>query len=73
MNPVSGDFSLGLTGHWIENGQLTRPVRELTVAGNLIEVLKKVVAVASDIRFIFAGGFCGSPTLLIEELPVGGT
>jgi hypothetical protein len=29
--------------------------------------------VASDIRFIFAGGFCGSPTLLIEELPVGGT
>jgi len=73
VNPVSGDFSLGLTGHWIENGQLTRPVRELTVAGNLIEVLKKVVAVASDIRFIFAGGFCGSPTLLIEELPVGGT
>lgn len=73
VNPVSGDFSLGLTGHWIEHGQLTKPVRELTVAGNLIEVLKRVVAVANDLRFIFAGGFCGSPTVLIEELPVGGT
>lgn len=72
VNPVSGEFSLGLTGHWIENGQLTRPVKELTVAGNVIALLKKVEAVASDLRFIFAGGFCGSPTVLIEELPVGG-
>ena len=73
VNPVSGEFSLGLTGHWIENGQLTRPVRELTVAGNLLDLLKRVVAVADDMRFIFAGGFAGSPTVLIEELPVGGT
>src|SRR5437868_4229165 len=42
------------------------------VAGNVITLLKKVVAVASDLRFMFAGGFCGSPTVLIEELPVGG-
>jgi PmbA protein len=72
VNPVSGEFSLGLTGHWIEHGRLTKPVKELTVAGNVIALLKKVVAVASDLRFIFAGGFCGSPTILIEELPVGG-
>jgi len=72
VNPVSGEFSLGLTGHWIERGRLTKPVKELTVAGNVIALLKKVVAVASDLRFIFAGGFCGSPTILIEELPVGG-
>jgi predicted Zn-dependent protease len=51
---------------------LTRPVKELTVAGNVITLLKKVVAVADDLRFMFAGGFCGSPTVLIEELPVGG-
>jgi len=56
----------------IEHGQLTTPVKELTVAGNVIALLKKVVAVASDLRFMFAGGFCGSPTVLIEELPVGG-
>ena len=72
VNPVSGEFSLGLAGHWIENGRLTRPVKELTVAGNVITLLKKVVAVANDLRFMFAGGFCGSPTVLIEELPVGG-
>jgi len=72
VNPVSGEFSLGLTGHWIEHGQLTKPVKELTVAGNLITLLKKIVAVANDMRFMFAGGFCGSPTVLIEELPVGG-
>jgi PmbA protein len=72
VNPVSGEFSLGLTGHWIEHGRLTRPVKELTVAGNVIALLQKVVAVASDLRFMFAGGFCGSPTVLIEELPVGG-
>ena len=73
VNPVSGEFSLGLTGHWIEHGRLTKPVKELTVAGNVIALLQKVVAVADDLRFMFAGGFCGSPTVLIEELPVGGT
>jgi PmbA protein len=72
VNPVSGEFSLGLTGHWIVQGQLTKPVKELTVAGNVVALLKNVVAVANDLRFIFAGGFCGSPTVLIEELPVGG-
>jgi PmbA protein len=72
VNPVSGEFSLGLTGHWIEKGQLTKPVKELTVAGNVIALLKKIVAVADDLRFMFAGGFIGSPTVLVEELPVGG-
>ena len=73
VNPVSGEFSLGLTGHWIEKGQLTKPVKELTVAGNVIALLGKVVALADDLRFMFAGGFCGSPTVLIEELPIGGS
>ncbi len=72
VNPVSGDFSLGVSGHWITRGRPAQPVRELTVAGNLIDLLRKIVAVASDLRFIFAGGFCGSATVLIEELAVGG-
>jgi PmbA protein len=72
VNAVSGDFSLGVSGHWIRDGALAEPVRELTIAGNLLQVLQRVQALASDIRFIFAGGFCGSPSLLIEELPVGG-
>lgn len=73
VNPVSGEFSLGITGHWIEKGRLTRPVRELTVAGNVIDLLKRIACVGNDLRFIFAGGFVGSPSVLIEELPVGGT
>lgn len=72
VNTVSGEFSLGLTGHWIRGGELAQPVRELTIAGNLIELLQKVIGLADDPRFTFAGGFCGSPTVLIEELSVAG-
>ena len=73
VNPVSGEFSFGVAGHWIRDGQLAQPVRELTIAGNVIELLGKVAALASDVRFIFAGGFCGSPSVLIADLAVGGT
>ena len=72
VNTVSGEFSLGVTGHWIRGGELAQPVRELTIAGQLIDLLRKVVGLANDPRFTFAGGFCGSPTVLIEELSVAG-
>lgn len=72
VNPVSGEFSLGVTGHWIRGGELAQPVREMTIAGNLIELLRQVVGLANDLRFTFAGGFCGSPTVLIQELSVAG-
>jgi PmbA protein len=72
VNPVSGEFSFGVAGHWIRDGQLAEPVRELTVAGNLIAVLRRIVGVADDLRFRFAGGFCGCPTVLIDELAIGG-
>ena len=72
VNPVSGEFSFGVSGHWIRQGRLAEPVREVTIAGNLIGVLEHVVGVANDLRFSFAGGFCGCPTVLIEELAVGG-
>ncbi|HYM50314.1 MAG TPA: TldD/PmbA family protein [Candidatus Limnocylindrales bacterium] len=72
VNPVSGEFSFGVTGHWIRDGALAEPVREMTVAGNLISLLRSIVGLADDLRFLFAGGFCGSPSVLIEELPIGG-
>ncbi len=68
-NPISGDFSIGAAGFMIENGEKTYPVRGITIAGNLIEMLKAVEAVASDLRFITN---VGSPTLLISEMTVGG-
>jgi PmbA protein len=68
-NPISGDFSIGAAGFMIENGEKAFPVRGITIAGNLIEMLKAIEAVASDLRFITN---IGSPTLLISGISVGG-
>ncbi|MDX9974078.1 MAG: TldD/PmbA family protein, partial [FCB group bacterium] len=58
-DPISGDFSFGATGLLIENGQLGRPVRGVTIAGNMKDVLRGIVAVGNDLRFF---GAYGSPS-----------
>ncbi|ACA59514.1 TldD/PmbA family protein [Candidatus Desulforudis audaxviator] len=68
-NPISGDFSVGATGLWIENGRLVRPVRGLAIAGNIGELLKAVDAVGKDLRFF---GGKGAPTVRISRLSVSG-
>jgi PmbA protein len=68
-NPISGDFSVGATGFWVEKGEKAYPVREITIAGNILDLMKNVAVVGSDIRF---SGRIGSPSLLIRELSVGG-
>lgn len=68
-NPVSGDFSVGATGFWIENTKKAYPVREITIAGNILDLMKNVDVVGSDLRF---SGRIGSPSLLIKELSIGG-
>lgn len=68
-NPISGDFSLGATGFLIEGGKLVRPVRGVTVAGNLLDLLSKVTRVGSDLRMY---GSSGAPTLLVDSLSVSG-
>jgi len=68
-NPISGDFSVGATGFWIENGKKLYPVREITIAGNILELMKNVDAVGSDLCF---SGRIRSPSLLIKELSIGG-
>ena len=69
VNIVTGDLSYGATGLWIENGELAYPVEEVTVAGNLLEMLQGVAAVGSDLVF---RGSVASPTLLISEMTVAG-
>lgn len=69
-NKISGDFSVGATGYWIDGGKQAYPVREITIAGNIIDILRNVDAVCSDLRF---SGRLGSPTLRIRELSIGGT
>jgi PmbA protein len=69
VNIVTGDFSQGASGLWIENGELSYPVEEITVAGNLKEMLRHVTAVASDLVF---RGSLASPTLVVEGMTIAG-
>lgn len=68
-NIVTGDYSRGATGLWIENGQLTHAVEEVTVAGNLGEMLKNVTAIGNDLVF---RGAIASPTLRIDGMTIAG-
>jgi len=68
-NPISGDFSVGATGFWIEQGKKAYPVREITIAGNILDLMKNIDAVGNDLRF---SGRIGCPTLRVKELSIGG-
>jgi len=50
FNPVTGDFSRGAQGFWIEGGELTYPVSEVTIAANFDQLLKRIDAVADDLQ-----------------------
>ncbi len=69
-DPVTGDFSLGASGVWIEGGKRAFPVRGVTISGNLHDLLKRVVGVGKEIRRYHA---FGAPPLLVESLDIGGT
>jgi PmbA protein len=69
VNTVTGDYSRGAAGLWIENGKLSFPVSEVTVAGALQEMLEGIEAVGSDLEF---RGSMASPTLMIREMTVSG-
>ena len=69
-NIVTGDYSRGAAGLWIENGQLTHAVEEITIAGNLGEMLKNVTAIGNDLVF---RGSVASPTLRIDGMTIAGS
>lgn len=71
-NPVSGDFSVGATGHMLEDGAIGQPVKEVTIAAPMLEILLGTVAVADDRRWLPFGGSYGGATTLISEMTVGG-
>ncbi|MGA3048572.1 MAG: TldD/PmbA family protein [Terracidiphilus sp.] len=68
-NIVTGDYSRGATGLWIENGQLTHAVEEVTIASNLTEMLMNVTAIGNDLVF---RGSVASPTLRIDGMTIAG-
>lgn len=69
VNGVTGDYSRGAVGHWVENGEIAYPVHEVTIAGNLRDLYPRIVAIGND-RDVRGGIRCGS--LLVEEMTVAG-
>ncbi len=69
VNMVTGDYSRGAAGLWIENGELTFAVEEVTIAGNLKEMLNNITAIADDLVF---RGAVASPTLRIDGMTIAG-
>ncbi|MDD5330437.1 MAG: metallopeptidase TldD-related protein, partial [Sulfuricella sp.] len=69
INPVTGDYSRGAAGYWVENGEIQYPVEEITIAGNLKEMFRQIVAVGTDIQ-VQGSKQCGS--ILIEKMTVAG-
>jgi PmbA protein len=69
VNLVTGDFSRGASGVWIQNGELTFPVEEVTVAGNLKDMLNSISEIGSDLEF---RGSVACPTLRIDGMTVAG-
>jgi len=69
VNPVTGDYSRGAAGFWIENGAIAYPVQEITIAGNLKDMLAAIVAVGTDVTRR-SSRQCGS--ILIERMTIAG-
>jgi PmbA protein len=70
VNVVTGDYSQGAVGQWIEKGRLVHPVHEVTIAGNLKQMLKDVDAVGNDLVF---RGSSAAPTLRVRKMVVSGS
>jgi PmbA protein len=69
VNLVTGDYSRGASGLWVSNGELTYPVEEITVAGNLKDLFFNISEIASDLEF---RGSVAAPTIRVDGLIVGG-
>ena len=69
INAVTGDYSRGASGYWVEDGEIQYPVEEITIAGNLKDMFKGIVAVGNDV-IVRGSKLCGS--ILIEKMTVAG-
>ncbi len=69
VNPISGDFSVGAAGIWIEHGEFTTPVRGMVIAGNILDLMAGIDAVGNDLRFFVSRG---APTVRVARLTISG-
>ena len=70
-NPVSGEFSVGISGLLIEAGRVGQPVREVTMAGDIVSMLRSIVALGDDARWVPSGSIL-TPSVAIEGVSIGG-
>jgi PmbA protein len=70
VNAVTGDYSRGVVGHWVEDGEIQYPVHEVTIAGNLRDLYGRIAAIGND-QDLRGGIQCGS--LLVEEMTIAGS
>ena len=68
-NSISGEFSFGISGFYVERGEIQHPISQMTVSGNIIDLFERIVDVGRDVRFIYS---YGSPAVLVDGLSVGG-
>jgi PmbA protein len=73
VNPVTGVFSVGASGRVIRGGELAEPLREFTIASDLVSMLKAVRATGADARWVPFGGSVSTPSLLVGAMTVAGS
>ena len=69
VNYVTGDYSRGAFGYWVENGEIQYPVEEITIAGNMKQMFKDIIAIGSD---TLVRGTKETGSILIKEMTIGG-
>ena len=70
LNYVTGDYSRGASGYWVENGEIQYAVEEITIAGNMRDMLKNIAAIGSD---VLARGTKNTGSILIESMTIAGS
>ena len=70
LNMVTGDYSRGAAGFWVENGEIQFPVQEVTIAGNMRDMFKQIVAVGNDLEL---RSNIRTGSVLIERMKIGGS
>lgn len=69
VNYVTGDYSRGASGYWVENGVIQYPVEEITIAGNMVEMFKQIVGIGAD---ALVRGTKETGSILIEQMTIAG-
>ena len=69
VNLVTGDYSRGAAGYWVDGGEIRFPVEEITIAGNLRDMFRGIAAMGSDV-VVRSGRSCGS--ILVENMTIAG-